>query len=298
MVLDSLDRPEQGEEGMSEHQFSIGSIECRVISAGRAAYPTEQMFAGVPDDQLAPALEGRLDANGNVPTNYSCLLVRSGGRIALIETGLGDTAREWGLPEEDLQEALQQAGVSSGDVDLVVISHAHPDHIGGLTSAQDGERAPAFGETPVYFWRDEWEFWTSEEGLAQVPGLVAGPARTHLPVLGEADVVEAVDEEMDVLPGVRLIPAPGHTPGHMAVALTSGGEGALYMGDAAMHELHLEHPDWLTVFDAIPALTVQSRRKLIEQAVRENRLVVVYHMFTPGWMRKSDGAYMFEPAEE
>lgn len=272
--------------------FSVGSIECRILQDGRGAFPPEQLFVGVDPALLEEEVRPHVDQQGNVPTYRSCLLVRSGGRTALIDTGLGDTTEDWGIPPAQLTGQLEEAGVDQPD--LVVISHAHPDHIGGLTLAAEEARLPAF-PVPTYFWEDEWAFWTDESSLEQLPDLVAGPARKHLPVLAEAGLVETVSEEVDVLPGVRLVPAPGHTPGHMAVVISSGGEGAIYFGDAAYHQLDFEHPEWVSVFDAIPSLTVQTRRKLISRAVRENRVVVVYHIPVRGRVVPAGDAYRFDP---
>jgi glyoxylase-like metal-dependent hydrolase (beta-lactamase superfamily II) len=188
-------------------------------------------------------------------------------------------------------DSLAASGVTTGQVDLVIISHAHSDHIGGLTVPADSRRVPVFTRARHYFWQAEWDFWTSEQGLAQVPEELADAARTHLPPLHRAGLVELVSEETEVLPGVLLLPAPGHTPGHLVVALTSGNDGALYLGDAVLDEANLAHPDWVTVVEWNPAMAVAPRTALLEQAIAENRLLIAYHLAARGYAERADGHY-------
>lgn len=141
--------------------------------------------------------------------------------------------------------------------------------------------------------RDEWEFWTSDEELAALPQELTAPARAHLPPLANHGRLDTIDGERDVLPGVRVIPAPGHTPGHVAIVVTSGGDGLLFMGDAVVHELHLNHPEWLSPIDLIPNLSVATRRRLGERAARENLTVVAFHVSRHGRLEEFGGGYAF-----
>ena len=278
-------------------RFAVGSIECQILPDGVAMYLPAELAAGVPADEVKAALGTRVDEKGEVAVPYNCLLIRSGGRIALVDTGLGaEAARQAHEPTGRLMESLAASGISADQVDLVIVSHAHPDHIGGLTVQEGSGRVPVFRRARHYFWHEEWEFWTSEEGLAGALEGLADPARTHLPPVKQAGLVELVSEEADVLPGVRLLPAPGHTPGHMALAITSGHQGAIYMGDAVIDESNFEHPDWVSAFESIPNMSVTTRRALIEKAIRENRLLVAFHLTARGYAERADGNYRFRPA--
>jgi glyoxylase-like metal-dependent hydrolase (beta-lactamase superfamily II) len=278
-------------------RFAVGSIECQVLPDGVAMYPPAELAVGVPADEVIAAFRSRVDEKGEVAVPYNCLLIRSGGRIALVDTGLGaEAAGQAGEPAGRLMESLTASGITADQVDLVVISHAHPDHIGGLTVDAASGRVPVFRSARHYFWQAEWEFWTSEEGLAQVPEGLADPARTHLPPVHRAGLVELVSEETDVLPGVRVLPAPGHTPGHVALAITSGHEGAIYVGDAVIDESNFAHPDWVSAFESIPNMSVTTRRALIEKAIRENLLLVAFHMAARGYAERTDGNYRFRHA--
>jgi glyoxylase-like metal-dependent hydrolase (beta-lactamase superfamily II) len=273
-------------------RFAVGSIECQIVPDGVAMYDPADLAAGVPVDQIVAALTVGVDEKGEMAVPYNCLLIRSGGRIALVDTGLGaEGARHFGEPAGRLMDSLAASGISSGQVDLVIISHAHLDHIGGLTVTAGGRRVPVFARARHYFWQAEWEFWTSEERLAQVPEELAGAARTHLPPLHQAGLVELVSEETEVLPGVRLLPAPGHTPGHLVVALTSGRDGALYLGDAVLDEANFAHPGWVSVYEWNPGMAIATRTALIEKALAENRLLIAFHLAARGYAERADGHY-------
>jgi len=273
-------------------RFAVGPIECQIVPDGVAMYEPADLAAGVPADQIIAAFTAGVDDKGEMAVPYNCLLIRSGGRIALVDTGLGaEAARHFGEPAGHLMDSLAASGITAGQVDLVIISHAHLDHIGGLTVAADGGRIPVFTRARHYFWQAEWDFWTSGEGLAQVPEELADAARTHLPPLRQAGLVELVSEETEVLPGVRLLPAAGHTPGHMVVALTSGRDGALYLGDAILDEANFAHPDWASVYEWNPAMAIATRTALIDKAIAENRLLIGFHLAARGYAERANANY-------
>jgi glyoxylase-like metal-dependent hydrolase (beta-lactamase superfamily II) len=272
-------------------RFMVGTIECEIVSDGVALYQPADLFAGVPADQITAAISVGLDENGEMAVPYNCLLIRSGGRVALVDAGLGvEKAMEWGEPTGRLMDSLAASGVTADQVDLVIISHAHLDHIGGLTVAADGGRVPVFARARHYFCQAEWDFWASEEAAAQFPDL-AGWAGAHLPVLSQAGLVELISEETDVLPGVRLVPAPGHTPGHLVVALASGDEAALYLGDAVLDEANFAHPDWVSVFEWNPGMAVATRKALIDRAIAENQLLIGSHLAIGGYAERAGDQY-------
>jgi glyoxylase-like metal-dependent hydrolase (beta-lactamase superfamily II) len=266
---------------VGDRRFWVGSIECRIVSDGTGLCARDQIATGVAEEDLVPLIGDRAEENGMIRRPYNCLLVRSSDRLALIDAGLGRLAVATGVPAGRMQGSLREMGLAPSDIDAVLISHAHPAHIGGLTREGSEGRAPTFGTSCHWFWRAEWEFWTSEERLAELPERLAGPARLHLPVLQRAGLVQTAEEETEVLPGVRLLPAPGHTPGHMAVAITSGRHGAIYVGDAVPHELSLDHPEWVPATDLLPELAVRTRKALIDRARRERRLIVASHLASP-----------------
>jgi len=272
-------------------RFAVGSIECQIIPDGVVMYEPADLAVGVPVAEIAAAVTAGTNDKGELAVPYNCLLIRAGGRTALVDAGLGaEAAAEWGEQAGRLTDSLAASGVTPDQVDMVIVSHAHLDHIGGLTVAGDGGRVPVFARARHYFCEAEWNFWTGQ-GLAQVPADLADGARTHLPPLRQAGLVEIVTAETEVLPGVRLLPFPGHTAGHMVVALSSGDEGALYLGDAILDEANFAHPEWVSLVEWNPAMAAAARTALIEKAIDENRLLIAFHLAARGFAERAAGNY-------
>jgi glyoxylase-like metal-dependent hydrolase (beta-lactamase superfamily II) len=241
------------------------------------------MFGRVDEAAWRPV--AGLDEHGQVPVGVNCVLVRSGERRILLDTGGGPKlAAERGQNCGHLLEALTAVGTAPGDIDTVVVSHAHWDHAGGV-SVQAGDRwLPTFPNASYWFWRGEWEYWTNPDLPDRPPFL-----DDVLPPLAEHQRLELADGEIEVAPGVRLLTAPGHTPGHMCVALTSGSEMAVYTGDMFHHPSQVEHPEWSPLFDVLPELSADTRRKMFERARRERFPLLTAHLPTPGIARLPEG---------
>jgi glyoxylase-like metal-dependent hydrolase (beta-lactamase superfamily II) len=283
-----------GEAAMKRSEwFTVGSIECRIVGDGSNFYGTDFLFPGVARDDWAPLLQSQLDEQGQVSVPYNPLLVRTGGELVLIDAGLGELAKELGLPCGRLMQSLRDADVRPQDISMVVVSHAHPDHIGGLSETKSGERLPVFTAARHYFWKSEWEFWSSEESLATLPEVMAGPARIHLPVIKDAGLVELIAQEQDIVPGVRLMPAPGHTPGHMVVGLSSRDQKAVFAADTVIHEVNFHHPEWMSASDALPEMALTTRRRLLEGAARDGSLFIAFHLDHSGHIEKHKDGYRF-----
>jgi glyoxylase-like metal-dependent hydrolase (beta-lactamase superfamily II) len=143
--------------------------------------------------------------------------------------------------------------------------------------------------------RIEWEFWTSEDSLAQLPEMLAAPARAVLPRLAAADIVDVTDGEAELVDGVRLMPAPGHTPGHSVLAVASGGDSLTFLADAVLDELQLSNPQWVSAVDISTEDTVRTRHRLLDQAVADGSVVMAYHMASVGHVERTTGAYGLTP---
>jgi glyoxylase-like metal-dependent hydrolase (beta-lactamase superfamily II) len=145
--------------------------------------------------------------------------------------------------------------------------------------------------------KTEWDYWTSADTLAEAPPWAAKVARKVLPAL--KDRMRTVAVPAEVVPGIRLIPAFGHTPGHVAVEITSDGEQLIYFADTALHPIHLEFPHWVAELDQDAEGTMQTRRKLFQRAAERKQLVLLFH-FTPfpslGYIVARGDAWRWQPA--
>jgi glyoxylase-like metal-dependent hydrolase (beta-lactamase superfamily II) len=224
-----------------------------------------------------------LNANGNLELALTCLLVRVGDRRILVDTGYGQVAER---PEVgQLAVSLAAVGVSAEDIDTVVISHPHGDHIGGATRGTGDSAVPTYPSARYWMGKADFEHFSQPDILARAA------LQDKLPPLAGAQRLDLADGEQEIAPGVRLLPLPGHTPGHTGVVFTAGQETAVYVGDLVHHPLQIEHPEWSPVFDALPPLSRETRRKLVERARRDGSLVLSYHLPFPGIGRVADGGW-------
>ena len=162
-------------------------------------------------------------------------------------------------------------------MDVVVITHAHPDHVGGLTDASAGDRAPVFSNARHVISRVEWDFWHSED-VSGPSAHIAPRALTHLNHLDASGLLDVVDGETELGDGIRTLATPGHTPGHVSVVVSSRGDTALVAGDVIMTEWSFAHPDWCAEPEVDPALSVATRTALLERAARDDLVVTAYHV--------------------
>jgi len=281
------------------YRFKVGEIECIPVSDGSFDYPPALLFANVPQDRIREELRAHDLATEQVNCTYICLLIQTGKHNVLLDTGAANFAPTTG----ELLQNLERAQVKAPDIDTVILTHGHPDHIAGAINA---EGRPAFPNARYVMWKAEWDFWTSERldlSAMMVPedlkqNLIVGTARRCLPPLEQQ--IELLEKETDIVPGVRAVPAPGHTPGHMVVSIESGRESVFHLADAVIHPLHLEQPSWQTVFDLDQDQAARTRRQILDRAAADRMNVLAYHFPFPGLGRvisRGTPGWVWEPAD-
>jgi glyoxylase-like metal-dependent hydrolase (beta-lactamase superfamily II) len=274
-------------------RFKIGEFDCMSVYDGYHDYGIGAFFANVEQDELEPALRAGNWPLDRVSSPYTSLYVDTGDHRVLVDTGAGEFFPTTGR----LARNLERAGVDRGEIDQVLITHAHPDHIGGLLNP-DG--ASTYPSAQIYTMASEWDFWLAEDALEKAPGFedsIRLAHRVFQALGGRFRYIEPYDEPT---PGVQILPAFGHTPGHFAVEVSSGGESIIYLSDAVFHPLHIEHLTWLP--DARYIADVEqfqaTARHLLARAAATNALILGMH-FPPfpsmGRVIKTGEALHWEP---
>jgi glyoxylase-like metal-dependent hydrolase (beta-lactamase superfamily II) len=234
------------------YPFNVGSLSCAAISAGAGRFRVQAFFADVPPETLTPVLERHGIRSDKIDTPLNCLLIHHPDALVLIDTGT-KAAR--------LVQSLSQHGIAPQDIDLVILSHAHPDHTGG---ALDQQGRPAFPNARYV-----------------LPAAEPTAARQRLASLP----LELIDPETELLTGIHTFAVPGHTLGQIAVKIEANGEILIYTADVIAHPIHVEQPGWNIISDADRAQAISTRAALLAQAASDNWRLFVYHFPFPGLCR-------------
>ena len=234
-------------------------------------------------EEVAREFAHQADERGLLPMAITTYLVRSEGKTLLVDSGLGARKRP-GFPGGHLDDALAAAGVRPEDVDIVLNTHLHIDHVGWNTvPGEDGKPRIFFPNATFVFQQREWDYWMTPEYLAD-------PRHPHLaecvqPVADAGRVQLQPDTETAFDRNITFVASPGHTPGHVAIGIASAGERALIVGDASHHPVHVEHPDWSPGMDLDPILSAKSREALLDRAIAEESIWAAGHWPFPGMGR-------------
>lgn len=275
------------------YQFRVGNFKVATISDGLLKLPPLPTYAPLADPQeVEQAMIERFWSPDNLSLYFNALYIDTGTHHILIDTGAG---KELGNGLAKLPKNLAAIGIRPQDIDAVIITHAHPDHIGGIV-AQNGHLT--FPNAQYYISETEWQFWmapTVDLSSLLVPdqfkqGIIAA-ARKHLQAITSR--VHRFQPDQEIISGIVAIAAPGHTPGQSALRIESEGSQLIVAADVFFSEaFDLEHPDWQTGFDLDPQQAAQTRRRLLDQVANERTMVIAYHMPFPalGHIRLQDNA--------
>jgi glyoxylase-like metal-dependent hydrolase (beta-lactamase superfamily II) len=265
---------------VESYVFKVGTFECFLLKDAVHTYenPETFLFKNAPKERLTQLLqehEIELERWSEWISPYTCLLIKTGSHNVLVDSGSGST---FPPAEGKLIRLLKAIKVEPDEIDTVLLTHAHGDHSGGNT---DSEGKAAFERARYIMHKEEWDFWTSESTLAQPQHEWMVPV-VHRNLKPLRDRFELIEEDTEVVPGVDIIEALGHTPGHMVVHISSGGEQLWYLSDTFLHPIHVEQPDWYAEFDVQPDQAAITRKSLLNQIVARQPVIHCFHFPFPG----------------
>ena len=254
----------------------LGKFQLTTISGGRFQIDGGTMFGVVPRSLWNRVFQA--DDNNHIPQATNCLLVRTGQRTVLIDTGYGpklsQKQRKIFVAEEGdpLLTSLQTMGVTAGDVDTVILSHLHFDHAGGATRiGGDGTPVPTFPNAEYVVQTLEWE-----TAVSEAPELRGAYPLENIRPLQQADQLRLIDGDVEIVPGIRSIVTGGHSVGHMALLIESAGETALFLGDICPSTRHLRTL-WCMSYDVDLLQTRRMKPQLLGQIADHGWLALFDH---------------------
>ena len=267
----------------------IGALTVHAIQAGGQRLDGGAMFGVVPK----PLWEKRIpaDERNRIQLGMRCLLIEHPSGLILIDTGAGNKENEkfkdiYGLENEGsagrtmLEDGLKEVGVAPSDIALVINTHLHFDHAGGNTFiGESGKVELTFPNATYIVRRGEYDYAMNPNERTAASYF----ERNFLPVEA-AEKLELVAREKTIVKGIRVVPTPGHTPFHQSVLIESGGERAFYLGDLVPTHAHLPLP-WIMGYDVEPLVTLETKRRILKQALDENWLLIFEHDASVPWGR-------------
>lgn len=241
-----------------------------------------------PEDVQALMRENLLPEK-RMELQFAPLVINTGSQVVLIDAGNGPTGK---FAQGRLAKIAASAGIAPEAVDVVVITHAHPDHIEGLT---EGGK-PVFPNAKIALSAKEFEFWDKTTFPAD---FVPFQDIFKKNVAALKDRVTFLKNEGEAAPGIRVLDAPGHTPGHLVVSVESAGKRLLVLGDAVHHPIiSFERPDWSFVFDGDKTAASATRKRMLDMAATDKIATQGYHMPFPsfGYVEKKGSAFRWVQA--
>jgi glyoxylase-like metal-dependent hydrolase (beta-lactamase superfamily II) len=280
----------------SPHTHRLGSLDLHILSDGAYYQDAGAVFGIVPRVMWERVVNPELDDQYRMPIGLNSLLVRSGGKLILLETGVGNKPghrrQASPLDDDNLLSALRDLNIEPSEIDVVINSHLHADHCGWNT-IEDGEEAvPTFPNARYLIQRGEWEAAIEPNERTRATYL-----EENFKPLEKSGQLELVDGELAVTPEVTMIATPGHTEDHASIVLTSGGETAIYIGDMIQHHVQLERTAWVASFDLLPLVSMETKKRIVDRAIEEQALVISVHEPFPGlgrMTRSDDGRKHWE----
>jgi glyoxylase-like metal-dependent hydrolase (beta-lactamase superfamily II) len=248
--------------------YTVGEIECTIFNDGTLV--TE----GADMDEVF---------------GLNCILINTGDHRILIDTGCGDGFQS---TAGHLVENLEAAGIRCEDIDRIIITHGHIDHAAGCF---DSKGKPVFPNARYITSETEWDYWLTPPGSNELHNMFFNSARKNL--LPIQDKFQLVKDNAEVLPGIRLIPAPGHTPGNAMVEISSVNNRLLCIGDIIHSQVEFTNPEYLALFDVMPEQAIETKTLILTELAGAGTPVFACHFQFPGlgYIIHQEGVFGWQP---
>jgi glyoxylase-like metal-dependent hydrolase (beta-lactamase superfamily II) len=287
--------PFAGTQAAGIYRLKVGSFEVTVLNDGWLPLETK-LFTGSPDG-AAKLLDGSFLPKAETPTHVNEWLVNTGDKLILVDTG---TSNVFAPTLGRMAQNLAAAGVDPATVDMVILTHLHPDHAAGLLTT---EKKIAFPNATVYVSDAEYGFWTSLENSAKAPDDFKpffDMARASIKPYVDAGKVIRFQDRVEFAPGIVASAAPGHTLGHTMVRLSSGNSELLLWGDIVHNAaLQFPEPERAVAFDSDQSTAVASRKRVFDMTATDRLLIAGSHLPFPGLghVAKASSGYAYVPVQ-
>jgi len=288
----SAKAPLIGAERPSHYRFELGDFEVTTLLDGAIKLDGPHPIFGqnVEEGDVHALAEENFLPPSQMAIGFTPVIVNTGEQVIMFDSGNGAGRR----PDAGhLAELFEQAGFAPSEVDIVVLTHFHPDHIGGLM--EDG--APFFPNAAYVTNEAEYDFWTPEDKLTGNTERVAKLTQSN--VVPFAEKMSFIKAGGDVISGITAIEAAGHTPGHTAFHLESAGKRLMITGDTANHYvMSLQKPDWHVRFDMDKDAAIAARKSVFGMIAADRIPFTGYHMPSPavGFVEEIEGGFRYVPA--
>ena len=262
--------------------LDVGDVRITSLSDGRVVFDPRITFPETPLDHWEQYYDifPEYFSKPYFLLNLGVFVMRSGGKTLVADTGFGPHGQMLGADTPaDLMNDFDRKGIGTDEVDTVFLTHLHGDHVGWNTRPEDLSR-PTFEKARYRVHRADWEHFTSEDVLSDFRGDAV--KRSAIP-LEDAGVLDLMEGETELAPGVTAIHTPGHTPGHMSLLISSGRERALLIGDVLGSPMHATDTELTYWPDTDKEEGIRTRHRLLDMAEEDGMIVLGSHLSPPGW---------------
>ena len=256
---------------MTDYKVSVGNVAIISLSDGMNEYPTTRLFPKVSAADW-DGYPSTVSSEGTLKLNYGCFAVRSQGQTILVDTGIGPD-----FPGNLLEE-LKAKGVDQNEITIVAITHLHRDHVGWNITQDNEQGRLTFPKARYWLPKADWEHYRQPQQLEQSPHI-----KNMVLPLEELGALELVEGETSINSEVTMVPTPGHTLGHMSIAISSQGQRGFILGDVVHFPVQIQETAWEIIFNYDQEQARRTREAVLERLEGDGSLVGAGHFMPPSF---------------